>query len=209
MGHRTLDLNYHPRLYSRFRYERDLPRRRTGRSSARSLSKVGRRPLLAAASTPADGAWATGAGLVAAAPPGTRKTSRHGRGSRAMLYAATPSLCRDGSACRYANGGVELTAAPSTERGRFGFRARTARSRNAHGAWPCSAASLPGHRQPGFFDVARVDPRTGRRSRPRPRPRTGARHTTTLLARRGVNSGTTRSRFANVILPVTGRVSLH
>src|SRR5207245_408918 len=84
-----------------------------------------------------------------------------------MLYAATPSLSLGHGVGlqAYANGGVELNG-DDVERsaGRFGFGLDCAvKERFTAAVAMLGREPFQGIAPPGFFDVARVDPRTGQR----------------------------------------------
>ena len=169
-----LDLNLTvPVLFSEFESRvvvRDLAtgreQRAHVRASATGLGDLFLRPKLRLA----HGRWGdVAAGLVLRVPTGNQDDFQ-GTGAwelSPMLYAATPSL-RLGpmvALLAYVNGGVDLNADDvDRSEGRFGvgldcavaerFTAAVA----VLGREPFAAIAAP-----GFFDVARVDPRTGRR----------------------------------------------
>ena len=116
------------------------------------------------------GAWGDlAAGLVLRAPAGNQDNFQ-GTGAwepAPMLYAATPSLSfgHGVGLQAYANGGVELNA-DDVERsaGRFGLGLDCAiQERFTAAVAVLGREPFQGIAPPGFFDVARVDPRTGRR----------------------------------------------
>jgi len=169
-----LDLNLTvPVLYSRFAVSailRDLASGREQRSHVRS-SKLGPGDLfLRAKYRLVHGAWGDlAAGLVLRAPAGNQDNFQ-GTGTwepAPMLYAATPSLSlgRGVALQAYANGGVELNG-DDVERsaGRFGLGLDCAvRERFTAAVAVLGREPFQGIAPPGFFDVVRVDPSSGRR----------------------------------------------
>jgi hypothetical protein len=169
-----LDLNLTvPVLYSRFEVNALLRVFESGfeqRSRVRA-SKLGPGDLfLRGKYRLLHGAWGDlAAGLVLRMPAGNQDNFQ-GTGSwepAPMLYAATPSfsLGRDVRVQAYANGGVELDADDvDRSAGRFGvgldcaFGERVTAAVAVLGREP-----FQGIAPPGFFDVARADPATGRR----------------------------------------------
>ena len=116
------------------------------------------------------GAWGDlAAGLVLRAPAGNQDNFQ-GTGTwepAPMLYAATPSLSLGHGVGlqAYANGGVELNgSAVDQSAGRFGLGLDCAvKERFTAAVAFLGREPFEGIAPPGFFDVARVDPRTGQR----------------------------------------------
>jgi hypothetical protein len=116
------------------------------------------------------GAWGDlAAGLVLRMPTGNQDNFQ-GTGTwepAPYLYAATPSLSpwRGVRLQAYANGGLELDADDvDRSAGRFGLGLDCAvRERFTAAVAVLARAPFQGIGPPGFFDVARADPRTGRR----------------------------------------------
>jgi len=169
-----LDLNLTiPVLDSRFGTNvifRDVANGQEQRARVRS-SKVGPGDLfLRGKYRLLHGAWGDlAAGLVLRAPAGNQDNFQ-GTGAwepAPMLYAATPSLSLGHGVGlqAYANGGVELNA-DDIERsaGRFGLGLDCAvKERFTAAVAVLGREPFQGIAPPGFFDVARVDPTTGRR----------------------------------------------
>ncbi|TMB16900.1 MAG: hypothetical protein E6J59_17795 [Deltaproteobacteria bacterium] len=169
-----LDLNLTiPVLYSRFALNgilRDVADRHEQRARVRS-SKLGPGDVfLRAKYRLVHGAWGDlAAGLVLRAPAGNQDNFQ-GTGTwepAPMLYAATPSLSLGyGVGLQaYANGGVELNGDDvDRSAGRFGFGLDCAvKERFTAAVAVLGREPFQGIAPPGFFDVARVDPSTGRR----------------------------------------------
>jgi len=169
-----LDLNLTiPVLDSRFGMNgvlRDVAKGSEQRARVRS-SKVGPGDLfLRGKYRLLHGAWGDlAAGLVLRAPAGNQDNFQ-GTGAwepAPMLYAATPSLSLGHGVGlqAYANGGVELDADDvDRSAGRFGFGLDCAvKERFTAAVAVLGREPFQGIAPPGFFDVARVDPQTGRR----------------------------------------------
>ena len=170
----NLDLNLTiPVLYSRFGVNgilRDVATGQEQRARVRS-SKVGPGDLfLRGKYRLLHGAWGDlAAGLVLRAPAGNQDNFQ-GTGTwepAPMLYAATPSLSLGHGVGlqAYANGGVELNgSAVDQSAGRFGLGLDCAvKERFTAAVAFLGREPFEGIAPPGFFDVARVDPRTGQR----------------------------------------------
>ena len=169
-----LDLNLTiPVLYSRFAVNailRDVASGQEQRSHVDSTKLGAGDIFLRAKYRLVHGAWGDlAAGLVLRAPAGNQNNFQ-GTGTwepAPMLYAATPSLSlgRRVRLQAYANGGVELNG-DDVERsaGRFGLGLDCAiLERFTVAVAFLGREPFQGIAPPGFFDVARVDPSTGRR----------------------------------------------
>jgi hypothetical protein len=170
----NLDLNLTiPVLYSRFGVNgilRDVATGQEQRAHVRS-SKTGPGDIfLRGKYRLLHGAWGDlAAGLVLRAPAGNQDNFQ-GTGTwepAPMLYAATPSLSLGHGVGlqAYANGGVELNgSAVDQSAGRFGLGLDCAvKERFTAAVAFLGREPFEGIAPPGFFDVARVDPRTGQR----------------------------------------------
>jgi len=170
----NLDLNLTiPVLYSRFGVNgilRDVATGQEQRARVRS-SKTGPGDIfLRGKYRLLHGAWGDlAAGLVLRAPAGNQDNFQ-GTGTwepAPMLYAATPSLSLGHGVGlqAYANGGVELNgSAVDQSAGRFGLGLDCAvKERFTAAVAFLGREPFEGIAPPGFFDVARVDPRTGQR----------------------------------------------
>ena len=169
-----LDLNLTiPILYSSFGVDVDLRDVATGREQRAHVrsSKTGAGDIfLRGKYRLLHGKWGDlAAGLVLRAPAGSQDNFQ-GTGSwepAPMLYAATPllSLGHGVGLQGYANGGVELNADDiEGSAGRFGFGLDVPiRERLTAAVAVLGREPFQGIAPPGFFDVARVDPSTGRR----------------------------------------------
>jgi hypothetical protein len=170
----NLDLNLTiPVLYSRFGVNgilRDVATGQEQRARVRS-SKTGPGDIfLRGKYRLLHGAWGDlAAGLVLRAPAGNQDNFQ-GTGTwepAPMLYAATPSLSLGHGVGlqAYANGGVELNgSAVDQSAGRFGLGLDCAvKERFTAAVAFLGREPFEGIAPPGFFDVTRVDPRTGQR----------------------------------------------
>jgi hypothetical protein len=170
----NLDLNLTvPVLYSEFESRvifRDVATGREQRAHVRS-SKTGFGDLfLRAKERLAHGRWGdVAAGLVLRVPSGDEDNFQ-GTGAwelAPMLYAATPSLPAGPHVTlqAYLNGGVDLnTDDLDRSEGRFGIGLDCAIAERVTAAVAMLGREpFAGIAPPGFFDVARVEPRSGRR----------------------------------------------